>query len=142
MTCRIILRDTTRKIEQRCKVLKIQTPLAVRRFLDRLVDHSDVSNKLARDLHGKEDSELTPEQQAAIHRMHNELPGWNPATGSTYQKAGMDFAQAHNLLLASYSEQSDRRLPQELRAALNDLSPCLEHDLDDSAKKAGETKTP
>ena len=28
-----------RKIEQRAKVLKIQAPLVVRRFMDRLVDH-------------------------------------------------------------------------------------------------------
>jgi hypothetical protein len=128
-----------RKIEQRAKVLKIQTPIPVRRLLDRLVDHDSdsLNNKLARDLHGKEHSELTQDQQFHIHRMHNELPGWNPATGSPYSKAGMDFAQAHHLLLASYREQSDMKLPQEMRAYLMDLSHGLEHDLDDAAKKAG-----
>jgi hypothetical protein len=127
-----------RKIDQRAKVLKIQTPLPVRRLLDRLVDHDSdsLNNKLARDLNGKEFSELSSAQRNTLPS-HRDLLGWSPAGPSSYAKAGLDFAQAHNLLLATYGDQLNKRLPQEIRAYLIDLSQGLEHDLDDAAKKAG-----
>ena len=127
-----------RRIEQRAKVLKIQTPLPVRRLLDRLVDHDNdsLNNKLARDLHGKEYAELNSAQRDNLPTARD-LPGWSPAGPSTYAKAGLDFAQAHNLLIATYKEQSNMRLPQEMRAYLIDLSHGLEHDLDDASKSHG-----
>jgi len=128
-----------RKIVQRAKVLKIQVPLVVRRFMDRLVDHDSdgVRNKLARDLYGKDHSELDKSQQDRLWGMPSQLPGWSPAGPGPYSKAGLDFAQAHNLLLASYKEQSNMKLPQEMRAYLIDLSHGLEHDLDDASKSHG-----
>ena len=129
-----------RSIARTCVTLKIKPPLVISRFLDRAdgpQGRSGIQNKLARDLHGKEYSELPEGKQQEIDSKYNSLASSNPATRHPYLKAGFTFAQGHNLLLAAIREQSSNSLPQQIRAGLFDFVSALERDLDEAAKRAG-----
>lgn len=128
--------SVARSIVRHADQLKMTPPLAIRRFMDRLEGPQGdygIQSKLARDLHGREYSELPIEEQDAIRDVHYQMR--NPAGNPPYFKEGFDFAQGHNLLLAAYSEE--KSAPKQLRSAMLDFSKALEKDLDDAAKHSG-----
>ena len=129
-----------RSIARRCMTLKIKPPLAISRFLDRAdgpKGRNGAQDKLARDLHGKDFSELPVDKQQGIDSKYNSLAMSNPASGHTYLKPGFTFAQGHNLMLAAIREESSKGLPQDVQAGLSDFVRALEKDLDESAKAHG-----
>jgi hypothetical protein len=129
-----------RSIARTCMTLKIKPPLAISRFLDRAdgpKGRNGAQDKLARDLHGKDYSELPEDKQQEIDSKYNSIAMSNPATGHSYLKPGFTFGQGHNLMLAAIREESIKGLPQEVRAGLSDFVRALEKDLDEAAKHAG-----
>ena len=128
-----------RLIARRCATLKIKSPLVIRRFLDRSEGpngDNGVLDKLSRDFYSKEYQDLTPKQQEEMTSRRSALAYSNPAEGHPYTKPGFTFAQGHNLLLATYREDTSR-FPGEVRAAMIDFRNALEKDLDEAAKHAG-----
>jgi hypothetical protein len=125
-----------RSIARHAEQLKIKPPLAIRRFMDRLDGPEGdygIQNKLARDLHQKEYADLSEDEQERIRDINHKMR--NPAGSPPYFKAGFDFAQGHNLLLAAYSDE--KSAPKQLRFAMLDFSKALERDLDEAAKHSG-----
>jgi hypothetical protein len=127
-----------RLIVRRCEVLKRRPPLVIQRFLDRVDGPrgtDGVRDKMARDFFQKDYAALPEDKKGQVLDLHNHMS--NPATPHPYFKAGLTFAQGHNLLIETYREESKRDLPKELQAAMIDFRNGLEKDLDEAAKHAG-----
>jgi hypothetical protein len=128
-----------RHIVKYCQNLRIKPPLVIQRFMDRLdgpKGQDGALDKLGRDLHGREYSELTEPQRQQITSIHSSLGNANPATGHPYLKPGFDFAQGHDLLVSAYGLSMDR-FQREIRASMQDFISGLEKDLDQAAKAGG-----
>jgi len=127
-----------RLIVRRCQTLRRKPPLAIQRFLDRAdgpKGQDGIRDKMARDFHGRDFQDLPEDKKNGVRELESAMS--NPATPHPYFKAGLTFAQAHSLLIETYREETNRTLPQELRAALADFRTGLEKDLDESAKAHG-----
>jgi hypothetical protein len=127
-----------RAIVRRCEEIKRKPPMVIQRFMDRAngpKGKEGVRDKMARDFFRKDYESLPEAQKGQVDDVHSQL--FNPATPHPYFKAGLTFAEAHSLLLDTYREETDRKLPQELQAAMIDFRCGLERDLDESAKTHG-----
>jgi len=126
------------RIVRRCKTLEIQSPLVIRRYLDRALgpqSHYAERNKISRDFMGLEYGQLNQNQQDEVDNLHSKL--WNPAGRSAYLRQGLTLIEAYHLKLEAYRAEQDKIFTPEIRAALNDFSRGRERDLEEAAKAGG-----
>lgn len=121
-----------RGIVGRCKVKKLDTPLSIKRFLDRTVELKGWSaevNKIARDFFGQDYNDLTKVKADEVDELHNEI--WR---AKAYMKPGLSFAEARRIRNEALLDEKNLRYPQEIRTALQDFRKGLERDMEESAK--------
>jgi len=131
---------SARLVVKRSETIGAKPPLVIRRFQDRVLGSRGSGdtghrNRIARDFHGADYNELTPQQQDGVNDLLGKVS--TPAGTFKYLKKGLSFGEAYELLIQSFGAQGDSKLAPEIKQGLIDFRNGLEKDISEAAKAGG-----